>query len=114
MKLTFFMAGLVLLFAACTHSQRMTNFIPGIYVNHAESAYSIADDTLIITDDYQVTRRSTYHRTDGQPRHLVKHFNGIWDESKQVLTLAQTGTLLFFRPAEKMLLLGNSIYRKIN
>jgi hypothetical protein len=102
------------LWAACTNHPK-TGFTAGTYVNHAESAYSVADDTLMITNDYQVARRTTYHRTnDSQPRHLTKHFNGVWDESKQVLTLTQTGTVLLFRPAEKTLLLGTSIYRKIN
>ncbi len=101
------------LWAACTNHQS-TAFTSGTYVNHAESAYSVADDTLIITSDYQVTRRTSYHRTNGRPQHLVKRFNGVWDENKQVLTLTQTGTVLLFRPAEKTLLLGNSTYRKIN
>lgn len=100
------------LWAACTNQQK-SGFTPGTYVNHAESAYSAADDTLIITGDYQVTRRTKYHRTNGQARHLAKHFNGVWDEQKQVLSLTQTGTVLLFRPAEKTLLLGNSIYRKL-
>jgi len=101
------------LWAACTNHPT-TAFTAGTYVNHAESAYSVADDTLIITNDYQVARRTSYHRTNSQPQHLLKHFNGVWDESKQVLTLTQIGTVLLFRPAEKTLLLGNSIYRKIN
>ncbi|EHQ24626.1 hypothetical protein [Mucilaginibacter paludis] len=101
------------LWTACT-SNKTTGFTPGTYVNHAESTYSVADDTLKISADYQITRRTTYHRTNGQPKHLTKHFTGVWDENKQVLTLTQTGTVLLFRPAEKTLLLGNSIYRKIN
>ena len=101
------------LWTGCTTNNKVQNFIPGTYVNHAESVYSVADDTLIITQDYQVTRRTTYHRTDGKPRRLEKHFNGLWDEGKQVLTLTQTGTVLLFRPSDKTLLLGNSIYRKL-
>jgi hypothetical protein len=104
-------ASLLLLAAACTTKTK--DFIAGVYVNHAESTYSVADDTLIITSNYRVTRRTTYHRTGGQPQRLVKQFTGVWDENKQVLTLTQTGTLLLFRPAENALLLGNSTYRKL-
>jgi hypothetical protein len=105
-------AGLLSVMAAC--NQNNNHFVAGTYVNHAESQYSVADDTLIIAGDYRVTRRTTYHRTGGQPRHLRKQFNGVWDENKKVLTLTQTGTQLLFRPAEKTLLLDNSTYHQIN
>jgi hypothetical protein len=104
-------AGLLSLVVACT--SKKIDFAAGTYVNHAESEYSVADDTLIIATDYHVTRRTTYHRTGGQPRHLVKQFNGVWDENKKMLTLTQTGTQLLFRPAEKILLLGNSVYHQL-
>jgi len=101
----------VLLLAACGGP---AGFQPGTYVNHAESQYSVADDTLVISADYTVTRRTTYYRKDdNQPRHVEKHFNGVWDADKQVLTLAQTGTLLIFRPSANTLVLGNSTYRKL-
>lgn len=99
------------LWAACTNVKKTQDFVPGTYVNHAESKYSIADDTLVITPDYQVTRHTTYNRRDGVPRKLVKHFTGVWDAGKQTLELTQTGTLLLFRPGE--LILGNNIYRKL-
>jgi len=98
----------ILLLAACGGP---AGFQPGTYVNHAESEYSVADDTLVIAPDYRVTRNTTYHRRGGQPRRLVKHFNGVWDADKQTLELTQTGTLLIFRPGE--LRLANSTYRKL-
>jgi hypothetical protein len=113
MKTLFFIGGLAMLFAACTHSQRVADFIPGIYVNHAESAYSIADDTLVITKDYRITRRTTFRRKGGMPQHKVKNYTAVWDSGKQTLQLTQNGTILMFRPDENKLLIENSEYRKL-
>src|SRR6202012_4476408 len=101
MKRFIFFAGLAMLFAACTQS-KLTNSIPGIYVNHAESAYSIADDTLIIAGDngstnYHVTRRTTFWRKDDNkvqpPEHKVKNYSAVWDKDKQTLQITQNGTI---------------------
>ena len=105
-------AGLLLIMAACTQS-KVTNSIAGIYVNHAESAYSIADDTLIIAKDYRITRRTTFKRKGGMSQHKVKNYTAVWDESKQALQITQNGTLLLFRPDENKLLIENSEYRKL-
>ncbi|MEO6524974.1 MAG: hypothetical protein ABIN91_25035 [Mucilaginibacter sp.] len=123
MKVYLFMAGLLLLFAACTHSQQVTNFIPGIYANHAESAYSVADDTLIVTgengnaNNYHIIRRTTFWRKEGNkkqpPQHKIKNYTAVWDNSKQVLQITQNGGLLLFRPDENKLLMENSEYRKL-
>lgn len=111
------------LWAACTNSQT-TNFIPGTYVNHAESAYSIANDTLVIVpapqnpNSYQVTRRTTFWRKAENkvqpPQHKVKTFTAIWEESKQTLQLTQNGTVILFQPGSNELTVENSTYRKIN
>jgi hypothetical protein len=111
------------LWAACTNN-KTTNFIPGTYVNHAGSAYSIADDTLVINsfpktaNSYQVRRRTTFWRKDGNkmqaPKHQVKNYTAIWDESKQSLQLMQNGTLILFQPGAKQLTVESSVYRKIN
>jgi hypothetical protein len=122
MKTLIFMAGLAMFLAACTQSQKVANSIPGIYVNHAESAYSIADDTLVIaenggTNNYQVTRKTTYQRkADNKlraPQHKVKNYTAVWDQDKQTLQITQNGTILLFRPDENKLLIENSEYRKL-
>lgn len=98
------------LWAACTNPKKDRDLVPGTYVNHAQSDYSVADDTLLIGSDYKVVRYTTFQRKGGQPQHLTKSFTGVWDANKQTLELTQTGTLILFRPGE--LILGNSIYRK--
>jgi hypothetical protein len=107
------------LWAACTN-HKTTGFIPGVYVNHAASAYSVADDTLVITlnqGNYTVVRRTGFCRIkDGKqqaPEHRVKPFNAVWDEQKQLLQLTQNGVVLQFRPDENELLIENSVYHKI-
>jgi len=95
--------------------------ITGTYTNHAESQFSIADDTLIIKSTgsdniYTVTRNTGYRRiVNGKPdslRHLSKKMTGTWDEQKQQLVILQTGSLFTFPPDGKSLLYGNSEYSK--
>lgn len=122
MRTLIFIAGLAMLFAACTQSQKVANSIPGTYVNHAESAYSVADDTLIISENggsnnYQVTRKTTYQLKANNklqpPQHKVKNYTAVWDKDKQTLQVTQNGTILLFRPDENKLLIENSEYRKL-
>jgi hypothetical protein len=112
----------ITLWAACTGKQQQAkDQIPGTYVNHAQSEYSVADDTLIIKADpltesnYQVTRRTGFCRiTNGklQPeQHQAKTFTGIWDDSKQTLQLTQNGIIILFGP--RQLHVQNNIYRKL-
>ncbi len=112
------------LWAACTNSNhKVTDFIPGTYVNQAQSTYSVANDTLRITRDgqnpnsYRVMRSTGFQRIrDGKlqsPEYKVKSFTGIWDAQKQSLQLTQNGSILLFQPDENQLLIENSIYHKI-
>jgi len=112
------------LWAACTSKQQqIKDFIPGTYVNHAKSEYSVADDTLVINADaltetgYQVTRKTGFSRIlNGKPgpeQHQVKSFTGIWDEQKQTLQITQNGILLLFQPGANGLEVQNSKYKKL-
>lgn len=112
------------LWAACTNaSHRVINFIPGTYVNHAQSEYSIADDTLLITQDqqnpnsYHITRRTGFQRIeDGKPgreERKAKTFTGLWDAGKQTLQITQNGIILLFQPDQNKLLIENSTYTKL-
>lgn len=99
-------AGL-LLCAACTGPE---TFRAGTYVKHAESEYSIADDTLTITDDKQVIRHVAYtKKSDGSRHHLVQNERASWD--KDVLIIDRTGAKLRFTAAG--LQLGNSLYTRL-
>jgi len=96
------------------------NNITGTYINHAESPFSVADDTLLIgktgSDNiYAVTRKTGYYRIiKGKPdslRHLSKKMTGTWDEQQQHLVILQTGSNFTFT-ANGNLFYGNSEYRK--
>ncbi|WP_214071882.1 hypothetical protein [Mucilaginibacter sp. dw_454] len=112
------------LLAACGgKSREVRDFIPGTYVNHAQSAYSIADDTLVIKADaltengYQLTRRTGFSRVlNGQlqaTQHKTKVFTAVWDEAKQTLQITQNGLIILFQPGGHQLEIANSKYRKL-
>jgi hypothetical protein len=114
----------VILLAACTNQQQqVSDFIPGTYVNHAQSAYSIADDTLIIAPDaqiengYHVSRKTGFCRVlNGQlqpAQHKSKVFTAIWDAQKQTLQITENGIMLLFQPGGNQLMVQNSKYRKL-
>jgi hypothetical protein len=123
MKIRIFMAGLALGVAACNPSKKTTDFIPGTFVNHAESAYSIADDTLVISADrgnsnsYHIIRRTGFQRKNGNrvqaPQYKVKTYTGIWNEQQQTLQLTANGVLIIFHPDETRLSIESSIYSKL-
>jgi len=111
------------LLAACDNKSQTIDFIPGTYVNQAQSGYSIASDTLIITQAentqniYLITRKTGYRRiNDGKIQalqHQVKRLTGTWDEQKQLLQIMQNGTLISFQPEQNKLLIQNSEYWKL-
>ena len=111
----------LILLAACSNPQKQVkDFVPGTYVNHAQSAYSIADDTLIIQADalsenhYQVIRKTGFRRLPaGQPQLKTKTFSGTFDEQKGTLQLAENGLVILFQPAGHQLEIANSKYRKL-
>ena len=110
--------------AACnSKNDKAIESIPGTYVNHAQSLYSIADDTLQIIQDggnensYLISRKTGFRRIlNGklQPEeHQVKSFNGLWDEKKQILQITQSEIVLIFQPDRKKMTLQNSEYKKL-
>ncbi|MFB9843938.1 hypothetical protein [Mucilaginibacter ginsenosidivorans] len=111
------------LWAACSNKQQVRDFIPGTYVNQAQSAYSIASDTLLLIPDehagnlYQVVRGTGFQRIrDGklQPKeYKVKTFSGVWDEAKQILQITQDGSILVFQPDAQTLTVGTAVYHKL-
>jgi len=110
------------LWAACSHPQPVRDFIPGTYVNQAQSGYSIAGDTLLVIRDehagnlYHIVRGTGFRRIrEGKPgprEYQVRTFSGIWDEAKQTLQLTQDGSILVFQPDARTLTLGTAIYHK--
>lgn len=112
----------IVLLAACNNNNGHTvGFIPGTYVNQAQSEYSIANDTLVITaltaTSYQVLRKTGFQRIVSRQLQAAEHrsapFTGIWDDSKQTLQLTQNGLIITFQPDSNRLMVQNSRYRKI-
>jgi hypothetical protein len=111
------------LWMACNNKQQVRDFIPGTYVNQAQSQYSIASDTLLLIRDehsdnlYQIVRGTGFQRIkEGklQPKeYKVKTLSGIWDEAKQTLQVTQDGSLLVFQPDAQTLTVGSAIYHKL-
>jgi hypothetical protein len=111
------------LLAACHSISKDQSFIPGTYVNQAQSEFSVANDTLVITQAknteniYLITRKTGYRRiSDGKLQglqHQVKHWTGMWDDQKQLMQILQTGNTLIFQPGQNSLLNGTSIYGKL-
>jgi hypothetical protein len=104
---------------AC-HSINRDDII-GAYTNHAESAYSIADDTLTITATasetvFTVVRRTAFRRiVNGKPdslQHQFRRWPATWDTQQKQLMILQTGAIFSF-PDRHSLLYGNSVYRKL-
>lgn len=123
-KYILILMGIVSGLTACnSKSSTLQSFIPGTYVSQAQSEFSIANDTLVITvakstdNIYLITRKTGYRRiSEGklQPsQHAVKHWTGTWDTQKQLMQIMQTGHTLIFQPDKNALLNGSSEYVKL-
>lgn len=95
--------------------------ITGTYTNHAQSVYSIADDTLTITatasdNVFTVIRGTAYRRiTNNKPdslQHQFRRWPATWDSQQKQLMILQTGSIFSF-PDAHSLLYGNSVYQKL-
>jgi len=117
------LAAISLLAACNSGGSTVTSFIPGTYVNQAQSEFSVANDTLVITQAkntdniYLIVRKTGYRRiTDGklgQLQHQVKRWTGTWDVQKQLMQVMQTGNTLIFQPDKNNLINGSSEYWKL-
>jgi hypothetical protein len=123
MKQLFLITGLAIILAACQNNNSTGDFIPGTYVNQAQSEFSVANDTLVITKAantnyiYLIMRKTGYRRIgDGKLyplKHQVKHLTGNWDPVKQVMQLMQNETTLIFQPDQNKLFIGSNTYWKL-
>jgi hypothetical protein len=123
MKQLFLLTGLAIVLAACQNNNSAGDFIPGTYVNQAQSEFSVANDTLVITKAantdyiYLITRKTGYRRIgDGKLyplKHQVKHLTGNWDPVKQVMQFMQNETTLIFQPDQNKLFIGSNTYWKL-
>ncbi|MHB8205914.1 hypothetical protein [Mucilaginibacter sp.] len=113
-----------MILAACNNQgNTVTDFIPGTYVNQAQSEYSVANDTLLITkaknteNIYLIVRKTGYRRIgDGKLfplKHEVKNWTGTWNTQQQVMQIMQAETVLIFQPEQNKLLIQSNAYWKL-
>ena len=118
----FMVIGMAVITACQSKSAKVRSFIDGVYVNHSQGEYGVADDTLIFThtdaDYYSITRNTGYQAIrNGKllPKKIKRgKFDGIYDPQNQVLNETTTGRLFRFDPDKGVLLLKQAVYRKIN
>jgi len=117
------MIAAICLLAACqSKTAQVQSFIAGTYVNHAQSEYGIADDTLTFahTDgqQYTITRNTGYQAIrDGKhlpKKHKLEKLEGNYDSQSNLLNETTTGRVFHFNPAKRIMLLNQAVYRKLN
>jgi hypothetical protein len=102
--------------------QSPTRELTGFYVNKSQSDYSIAYDTLIVTDiipgrSYSIEEHTGYHRIKNgelqKKQFKLEKWQATWDESKSLLSETEFGRQLFFKPANQSLVIKNAEFIKI-
>lgn len=117
----FIFCGLLALALTACNSGGSGNNFSGTYVNHAESEFSIADDTLVIahTDgEHFIIHRKTGFRElneqgkSGKPQYEREEWPAVYDPKTGILTESRKGRVLSL--AQGTLILENSPYRRTN
>ncbi len=106
--------------AACS-SDKTREFIPGTYVNHAESEYSIVNDTLTLesgeSNNFLVHQKTGIRMIKkgklGKFKHETEEWKAIYDEGTKTLTEIRKGKLLSFYPEAGKLTVGKREYQKL-
>jgi hypothetical protein len=117
---------LAVLLTACSGNEEVAHVkstISGTYVRQAESEYSKAMDTLIVTPydvkagTFIIIRRTGFHRIINgkiQPReHKQERMITVWDEETHQLQELKEGKLFTFPATGTELLAGTAKYLKI-
>ena len=97
-------------------------FIPGTYINNANSEFSIANDTLVIepseSNIFYINRKTGFNLVNGgkigKREHETENWNAVFDEGTKRLTETKKGKLITFYPDSAKLKVGNRTYQKIN
>lgn len=127
MKTSVYLLLWLLLFSLACQQKRTENFIPGVYVNHSEGEYSVADDTLVVRlvdgRNYQINRSTGFNRVvDGERReriepgkreHERETWSGVYDRETGVINESRYGKVLSFFPDSGLLRVSNRVYKKI-
>lgn len=122
MKHLLILSSLLIGFIAACNTNRTRDYIPGTYINHAESEYSIADDTLVIEqlekNHYIIYRKTGFKRLEagklGRPEYDTEEWQALYDEATSSLHEVSKGKFITFYPDANKLMVGKREYRKIN
>ncbi len=111
----------VIFFIACDQRTEMEQTIPGTYVRVVENEFSRGRDTLTIRQFndqiYTIDHKGTFQRIKNESLLPTQGFHEKWtaifDEKNKILKEVKRGKVLSFKPSEKILLVGESVYKKI-
>lgn len=111
------------LFSCSFKTDEIRAFIPGIYARFSDHEMRKEYDTLSIEmiseagNNYRLLRSSRFKRKmDGQSfpwEHTKEEWTAIYDASNRVLNETVKGKVISFIPDKKILLVGNTEYKKI-
>ncbi len=94
----------------------------GTYVNNAGSEASIANDTLIVSQDngntYSIHRRTGFHLLDdnskaGALQHENEEWTAVYDPETGVMTERKNGKLITFNTDNGTMTVGKRKYKRI-
>jgi major membrane immunogen (membrane-anchored lipoprotein) len=117
------MIAAICLLAACqSKTAKVQSFIDGIYVNHAQSEYGIANDTLTFThtdgQHYIITRNTGYQAIRNgkvlSKKYKLEKVEGDYDSQTNLLNETTAGRVFHFNPVRRLLILNQAVYRKLN
>src|ERR1700733_9841317 len=92
-KVKIMLCGIAFIAACQSKTAKVQSFIGGIYVNHAQSEYGVADDTLTFThmngQHYIITRNTGYQAIrNGKllpKKHKLEKVEGDYDSQTNLL-----------------------------
>ncbi|MDI3321365.1 hypothetical protein [Pinibacter soli] len=113
------------IFGSCTNStsDKIREFIPGMYVRQLHDEFTNGADTLVISEQdlsggvYFIDNMTGYQQQlDGKvfpPEHKVEKRTGVYDRRTHQLIIQNTGDILTFLPRQNKLLQGRTEYNKV-
>lgn len=102
--------------------EAMRDFIPGVYVRNFSTEFAVGSDTLEVSlpegDVYVLEKRSGFQRVLngrlGVAEWRTEKWVARWDAEQGLLYEQQKGKVVQVRPEKKQLLVGASVYVKID
>jgi len=94
-------------------------FIPGTYIRSSSHEFGSENDTVSISvlnasaNEYTITRRWRYERTELPPTYQLTTSAGIYYPDEKVLQDLESGDLLSFDVKEECLFIGTTKYKKL-